>query len=293
VTYGPGIHRIPMAEYIADCCEVPSLSSGCAWRLINESPFHAWTFHPRLGNRQRPSSNVADTGSTAHDLLLGGEGKICVIDPNLYPAKSTGEIPKGWTNNAIRAARDEARANGLVPMLAGEMIGVRAMVGAAREFVARSEIAGVFDAGESELTVIAQDDGAILKTRPDWLNLRAGISLSYKSTKASVHPERFARMMETMGYGFQNEFYRRALSKAGSLGVRHIILAQQQDFPYACALFELSPQKSEMVAADVERAVNIWRRCMESNEWPGYGGQVHVIEPRPWEIAGDIEVEYE
>lgn len=290
--YTAGIHpAIPMAEYLADPCPSPSLSSGCAYRLINESPLHAWHSHPRLGARERDDSNAADKGTTAHDLLLGGEGKICEINPRDYPSKE-GAIPIGWTNGAIRTARDEARANGLTPMLTGELIGVRAMVKAAREFVASSEIAGVFDAGECEMTVIAQEGDTYLRTRPDWLNLRAGISLSYKTTQASVHADSFSRIADSMGYWFSLEFYRRVLRRATGKDVRHVILAQEQSFPYACALYELSPVKAELERSEVERAINVWRMCMRESKWPGYGRHVQVIEPRPWELIGETEVEF-
>jgi hypothetical protein len=293
----PGIHRITMAEYIADPCDEPSLSSGVAFKLIHESPLHAWHAHPRLGGRPATLSNVADTGSTAHDLLLGGEGKICEIDPAAYRSKPTkdnpqGNVPVGWTNDAIRAARDLARSNGLTPMLRDDLIVVRSMVKAAREFIAASEIASVFDAGECELTAISHEGETILRTRPDWLNLQHGISLSYKTTKASAHPDAFGRIVRSMGYDFGLMFYERALRGAiGKWSGRHIILAQEQNFPYACSLFELSPDKAELERANVERAINLWRECTASGVWSGYGSQVHTIEPRPWELP-EIEVEY-
>lgn len=288
----PGIYTFSMAEYLADPCDVPSLNSGTAFRMINESPNLAWHQHPKLGGHASAPSDAADTGSTAHDLLLGGEGKICEIDPALYPAKTTGEIPKGWTNAAIREARDDAREKGLIPMLKPDLLGVRAMVKVAREFVADSEIASVFEAGAGEQTVIGREGDVLLRTRPDWLNLRAGVSLSYKTTKASVAPARFKRISESQGYFFALEFYRRALKSAGHAGVRHVILAQEQDFPYACSLIELSPAKAELVRLDVERAINLWRQCLKEDRWPGYGGRVHVIEPEPWELIGETEIEY-
>jgi len=286
-----GISRIPMAMYLADPCPVPSLSSGCAFRLLNESPLHAWHSHPRLGGRSRDFSTTADTGTTAHDLLLGGEGKICEIRPEEYPSKE-GAIPIGWTNNAIRAARDQARANGLTPMLSGELVGVRAMVKAAREYVALSAIAGVFDSGESELTVISEDGDTILRTRPDWLNMKMGISLSYKTTKGKVSAAKFERMLDSEGYGFALMFYERALLAAVPEAdrprkLRHVILAQEQSAPYACALYELSPAKAAIERSQVDRAIRLWANCLADNRWPGYSTSVVQIEPKPWDLAAE------
>jgi hypothetical protein len=292
----PGIHRLTMAEYLADPCPVPSLSSGCAFRLLSESPMHAWHSHPRLGGRPSSMSPAADTGTTAHDLLLGGDGKICEINPADYPSKE-GAVPVGWTNNAIRAARDAARSNGLTPMLASELVSVRGMVRAARAFVADSEIAGVFDLGESELTVISQEGDTWLRTRPDWLNLDMGISLSFKTTKAKVHPEAFSRMADSMGYWFALAFYERALLSVLEADVawrlqkpwklRHIILAQEQTYPYACALFEPSPAKAAIERSQVDRAIRLWAKCIAEKKWPAYGPRIHHVEPKPWDLAAE------
>ena len=121
----PGFYpagALPMAQYLADPCPEPSLSSGAAHRLITRSPAHVYAQHPRMGAQEQEDTAASDIGSIVHDLLLGGEGKICVIDPADYRSKPTkdnpeGSIPVGWTNNAIREARDTARENGLEPNL--------------------------------------------------------------------------------------------------------------------------------------------------------------------------------
>lgn len=289
-----GIHRIPMADYLADPCEEPSLSSGCAYRLVDESPFHAWASHPRLGGRRQDFSAASDTGSIRHDLLLGGEGKICEINPADYRSKPTkadpeGSIPKGWTNDAIRAARDEARANGLVPMLAGDLIGERIAVKAAREYIAGDKVLRkAFGSGESELTVISREGPTWVRTRPDWLNLEAGISVSFKTTLGRVQPRQFARMASSMGYCFAQSFYERCLTQAGHPGVRHIILAQEQKFPFACAWFEEAPAMAAIERSRVSRAIALWQECVATGVWAGYSGP-YRIEPTPWQLAEEEE----
>jgi len=289
-TLGTGIHRIPMSEYLADPCARPSLNAGTAWRLLTESPKHAWLQHPRLGGQVSKASSASDLGSVAHDLLLGGEGAFAIIDPCDYPSEK-GDTPTGWTNKAIRAARDKARDRGLVPILAGDMIQPRSMVTEAREFLERAGLAQEWAGCESELTVISECDGATLRARPDRLNID-GYHFSYKTTARSVHPRRFARMAENMGYLFGLEFYRRALDMLGHRDVRHIILAQEQRAPYACNLFELSRVKAQLETEQVDRAIEAWNACLKSGRWPDYGHQINAIEPQSWELIGETEVEF-
>lgn len=306
MSFDAGIYsadKIPMASYVEDQLrDAPTLNCGCALRLIEESPLHAWSFHPRLGGRPHDHSRTADTGTTAHDMLLGGEGKICEIDPRDYPSKE-GATPIGWTNPSIRAARDEARANSLTPMLKNELVGVRAMVRAARQFIQeeagsdspeiRERMRRVFDTGESETTLIWQEGGTWFRARPDWMNYEQRVMLHYKTTMTSAKPESFMRgVMESMGYDFMLAFYRRGLeSLTEQRDWLHVILVQEQQHPNACSVISLDSMKWAVADDKVSAAIDVWRSCLLSGKWPAYSGCINYAQPRPWELA-ELEVSY-
>lgn len=295
------ITRITMAEYLSDPCPAPSLSSSIAHALVTRSPLHAACDHPRLrGDAQqiitRRKAKAADVGTVAHDLLLGGEGKLCVIDPTDYPAKTTGAIPKGWTNDAIKSAAEKARANGLTPLLPWDMAAARLMAKEARRYIREeSVVPGLFDDGEGELTCIVEHAGIWMRCRPDWMSDRYVVH--YKTTQASAEPGAFSRgIVKSMGYDFSMEFYRACIAvhdaAAGPVHERrHLMLVQEQDAPYACSLVDLSAAKSAVVAPKVEQAIEVWRTCCESGTWPGYSGAVFSVEPQLWELD-DVEITY-
>ena len=291
----PGFYpasQMPMAQYLADPCPVPSLSSGAAHRLITRSPAHVFEQHPRMGQREQDDTDASDIGTIAHDLLLGGEGRICVIEPSDYRSKPTkdnpdGSIPVGWTNNAIRVARDEARQNGLTPILAGAMAEARTMALTARDFLDRSEIPNALTAGEGEVTMIWQESDTWFRARPDWLNHEARVMLHYKTTQASASPEPFIRgIMESSGYDVSMAFYRRGFEHlTKQRDFLHVILVQEQSPPYACSLISLDPAKWAIADEKVERAVQTWQRCMVSDDWPAYSGRIHYASPTAWQLA--------
>lgn len=290
----PGFYSadvIPMAAYLADPCLVPSLSSGAAQTIITRSPQHVWASHPRLGGRVSDDSSASDTGSLMHDLLLGGEGKICVIEPSEYRSKPTkdnpdGSIPVGWTNAAIREARDTARANGLTPILAGAMGAARAAVKVARDYLAHSELAGALDSGESEVTMIWLEGETMLRARPDWVNHEQRIVLHYKTTQASAAPEPFSRLAVNSGYDMALAFYRRGWEAlTGMKDWMHVILAQEQAAPYSCSLHSLDPAAWAIADEKVERAIRTWRRCVQTDRWPAYSGSIAYVTPTPWALA--------
>ena len=94
------------AEYHADPCPEPSLSSSIARLILSHSPLHAWTEHPRLNPNYKPEESTKfDRGSAAHALLLEGEDRMAVI-----PFKD-------YRKDAAQEARDNARLAGKFPVL--------------------------------------------------------------------------------------------------------------------------------------------------------------------------------
>ncbi len=272
----PGeLARMPMAEYLA----LQAVSSGLLTRILQQSPLHAWIDSPWNPAREDDSNKASDLGTVAHDVLLeGGTGIIACIDPNDYPAEKTGAIPTSWTNKAIRAARDAARASGKIPLFPDDVARVSAMVESAKEYIAHSELAGVFDAGSPELTITGEDGATLCKARPDWLN--DDVCLHVKTTARSVHPASFERMAINMGYDVSLSFYARGIERP-----HHVILAIEQEPPYACKLFALSNAQADISARKVSRALDTWATCMKMNRFPAYDGAVHYIEPTPWDMA--------
>jgi len=295
MTLAPGFYpasEISMSIYLADPCVVPSLSSGAAHRIVTRSPAHVWADHPRLGGRTQIDSNASDIGTLAHDMLLGGEGKICVIDPTQYRSKPTkdnpeGSVPAGWTNTAIRAARDEARSNGLTPVLIGDVSGARHMVKAAQDFIANSELAGVWRDGAGETTMIWQEDETWFRARPDWINHEERVMLHYKTTRASASPEPFIRGILTgIGYDVSMAFYRRGFEHlTKQQDFLHVILVQEQMPPHACSLITLDPASWAIADGKVEQAVLLWEHAMRSGTWPAYDARIHSAAPTPWALA--------
>lgn len=298
-----GIHAgVSMDDYLSDPCPGRcSLSSGVALKLDQYSPLHAWCATKLNPARVRDSSNEADIGSVAHDVLLeGGTDRVVVIDPEDYPSEpkkkgEPGSIPKGWTNKAIRAARVEARAAGKYAILKDDSAAVMRMVDAARDFIERSELRGIFARSRSELTLMWDEGPIWLRARPDLLADDFSICLHVKTSTGSVNPRAFERIIDSNGYDFVLQFYARGLLALGgqrAARTRHVIFAQEQDAPHACALYDLTPAKASIADGRVGRAIDLWTRCMASNSWPAYTTRIHSIEPRPWQIAEDQEREY-
>lgn len=286
-----GVYDIPMADYLADPCPVPSLSSGLAKTILDESPQHAWNRHSRLNeNHSSTFAKTADVGTIAHDVLFGGEGLICEINPEDY-ISDKGVVPKGWTTNAIKAARDEARSNGLTPILTKDMKGITRMDRAAKSFLENSPLKGVLDRGKPEMTLIWSKDGAYFRARPDWLTDDHDIMIHYKTTPGTANPAVWIkRQLINEGYGLAFAFYDiGAKVTLKNKDCQSYFLVQEQKFPHACSLIALDPSLYEISMRKAERAMSIWTDCMATDTWPGYSTEVHYAEATPWQIAQEEE----
>lgn len=280
----PGIFpQLSMNDYLS----MQFLSSGLVNTILSSSPYHAkWEQEHRVFD----DTKASDAGSAIHSALLEGIDLLEIIVPEDYRSKPNkanpeGAIPKGWTNNAIRAARDEARINGKIPILKDDAQNVRNAVDAACEFMNKNgcEIQDCFMDGAPEVTGIWAEDEVFAKMRCDWLSDKWHISV--KTTEGSANPESWVRrQMGPMGYDVQLMFYERGLLALGRNVESRILLIEQKP-PYGCAVFGLAPSRSEYAAARCNRAIETWKACVKSGRYPAYSAQTHFAEAMPWESA--------
>ena len=139
----PGVYAdITIADYVADPCETPSLSSGIATRLIDRSPAHAFVAHPRLTPRVQPETfeTAANFGSAVHAAVFGGP-KIKWIDA------------PDWRTNAAKDARTAALSDGAVPLLSHQRTAFEGVTDAAH-YALKAFGVSLADDGLCEATIV-------------------------------------------------------------------------------------------------------------------------------------------
>lgn len=285
----PGIYPgLPMTEYLA----IDALSATPARILLDECPAAGW-FASKL-NAEKPSeeSDGMDLGTVAHSVLLENSTACCVvIDPRDYPTKSNGNIPKGWTNNEIRAARDEARAAGKSPMFKRDFDNMQAMVSQARAFIEslREPEPAIWqsflpDGGDSEITMVWEESGLLCKLRCDRLASSYQIVTDYKTTAASASPSKWGRThLIGSGLYFNAAWYRRGVQALTGQVPDYLFLVQETAAPYLCSIQGMDAETIALGDEKVNAAIRQWRQCVEADAWPGYPARVCYPELPPWE----------
>lgn len=283
----PGIHEMDEAAYHADSlAPVPSLSSTIARLILDRSPRHAWTAHPRLNKDCEPEhAKPLDFGSVAHAILTGRGRSIEIIDAADFKTK------------AAREARDGARAAGRLPILLHDFERARAMVNAAFEQIhCTPGCEAAFRRGRPEPTLIWREGDAWLRARPDWLDDQGpdGVTVyDFKASGRSCHPMLWARHAVEMGYDAQAAFYQRGIL-ALNLTDRHIrfrFVAQEDEPPFALSIMEFDGETQASAQRDMNRAIGIWRDCMATGTWPAYPPIIHRIASPAYALAHKLERE--
>lgn len=221
-------------------------------------------------DRDNPSApkREFDLGHAAHRLVLGVGEELKPIDFDNYLTK------------AAKAARDEAREEGAVPLLAHEWEQVQAMA----EVIRRHPIAGPLFApgtGRAELSLFWTDPatGVRCRVRPDWLKELPGLAVAadYKTiTKAD--PGTISRAIKDHSYHQQDALYTDGIwAVLQPEDVRFIFAFQSKKAPYLVTVRELTQQDRDIGRARNERALRIYADCTANDEWPDWTGPVTEI----------------
>lgn len=260
--------------------KVPALSSGIAHLLCTSSPLHAWTEHPALNpNYVREDKEEFDLGTVVHALVLEGVNKAEVLD---FP---------DWRTNDAKGARSLARLNRRIPILKKNYSRVERMTLRIREQLSSHKDArDAFLIGDAEQTLIWHEDGIRCKARLDWLN---GVRNIYdlKTTGISANPEVVSRSLFANGNDIQAAWYLRGLKAVTGIDAQFRFVYVETFEPYALSVIGLGPDALMIGEKKCLYAIQKFRECLESKEWPGYSNRTCYATLPEWEERKWIERE--
>ena len=267
----PGVYEgLPEAAYHADPVPAGSLSaSGAKVLLPPGCPamfLHRLT-HPRI-------SDSLDLGSAAHTLVLGTGWPIGVVDA------------EDWRTKKAQTERKEIRDAGQIPLLRPQYDQVTAMADALLAHpIARVLLRPEGGLPEASLFWTDQRTGIMRRARLDWLPRPSSgrlILVDYK-TSVSADPARFGQFAADYGYHIQEAWYLDA-AEALELGddPALVFVVQEKTPPYLVSVVQLDAAATRIGRALGRKAIDIYQRCVESGEWPGYADDVVLASLPPW-----------
>lgn len=267
----PDVYNMDDATYHADPVAGGSLSSSGARKLLppNCPARFRWELdHPR------PANPVFDFGHAAHKQVLGVGAKVVVVDAD------------SWRTNAAKDKQAAAYAAGQVPVLAHEYADVQNMADALRAHPVASALFNPA-AGSPEQSLFWTDAETDVwcRARLDWLpdaTDRRMVIADYK-TCASAELGHIERAVHSYGYHQQAAFY---VDGVKALGLADdpafVFVFQEKTAPYLITVVQLDPEAERIGRAENRKAIDIYRRCKATDNWPGYSEDIELISLPPW-----------
>lgn len=261
MTLPAGIHQIDAAVYHADqLADQPTLSSSVAKLLVEASPAHARAAHPRLNPQfERKTEDKFDLGTAAHALFLEGDANVEVVTFD------------NWTTKAAKEARAEARARGKTPMLGKDWDRVEAMVAALRSQLDALNIdPPLFTNGKPEQTLVWDEGGVKCRSRLDYLHddFRA---LDDLKTSHSSNPDAWTRRtLFDIGADVQVALNCRGVKAVTGIEPDFRFVVIETKPPFELIIVSLEPKARAFAEQKVDKALDLWKRCLDTGTWPGY-----------------------
>lgn len=266
------VHDLPAGEYHGDPCDVPSLSASIAKRLIHDTPYHAWLYHPKLGRHRGPRKDAFDWGNLVEALLLTPDAAheaVGIVDAKDYRTK------------AAQSERDAHIAAGRTPVLAADYGHAHNLVRQVRSLLAAEGVA--FD-GASQVSAFWGESGVQCRARYDHLHAPIDVLTDLKTTR-SVARKSVERDIIEYGYDIQAAAYLRSYKAVTGRDAkwRWVFVEDGPQRPFVAVV---EPSADLLRVGEIKwlDAVTLWAACLETDDWPAYPTRF-VAEPPAWALA--------
>jgi hypothetical protein len=276
----PDFYDIPEDRYHADPIDGGSLSVSGAKKLLPPSCPAIYDYergHPK------PPTAAMELGTAVHTMVLGTGQPIEVVDAD------------SWRGKPAKEQRDAAIANGRLPMLAED----HAKAAEIAKAVRLHRLAGaLFGDGDAEQSMFwrCPEFGVWKRGRLDWLTFLKRPTVVDLKTCQSAAPEEIARSVAKYHYYMQDPFYREGVEELTGASPDFLFVFVQTQQPYLVTVVQLKDEAVELGRQRCRLATEIYRDCVASGDWPGYGDDViHDIALPRWQqlqIESEIELVY-
>ncbi len=260
----PAIYRdIPIAEYRT--WPLPS-QSGIKELLKSPAHYRHYLETPR-------ATKAMDVGSALDCRLL---------EPNLWADRFV-RRPQGmdFRTKAGKEWRDSQQEAGRTVLDAEDADFVAAAWDAVH---AHPDAWALYEGSLRQVSVVWQDPATEVrcKGRLDMLQLKGSHAPAIVDLKkcrdGDACPARFPRTARTYGLDVQAAMYSDALRALGHGDVPFYLLVVEQAFRPMVVLYRVTDQTLAIGRKKYRDGLALYKRCVESGEWPGYGTEVLPLE---------------
>ena len=265
-----GLHYdLPFAEYL----RLPRVSAHGLMQ-IERSPMH---YRHAIDTPHDPTPAQA-LGTLAHMAILEPDRyERCVhVAPEVDRRTKAGKAADQEFRDALADDPDAVVASQSQHDLA------RGMADAVR---AQPYAAALLEDGAAEVSMLATDPetGTPLKSRADWVCGAHQAIVDVKTAKDACD-DAFSRAAGTYRYHLQAALYQDVAALCG-LGERaFVFLVVESEPPHGVALYQLEDAAMHAGRVRYQRALERYRECQKTGEWPGYPREIQPLILPKWSM---------
>lgn len=286
MTLAAGIHEIDFETYINDPAPEPSLHASDIAALIDGvSLRRIAASNPRLGGERKERKRTAamDLGNVVHAMTLGkGAQYEPLPDVSSFPTDK-GTPSQTWGSKSAKQYLADVEARGMIGLDIEDYAKACAMTANLTELLAKTY--GAWPNGQSEVMALWQRGGLWCRGLLDHF-FRLGTVLRIIDIKSTALPLSDWEISKSIGLpnDIQAAFY--------SSGMATLFPECRDGIEFDFAVVESTPPHEARIATmpidwieacepAIERAAEMFRAALTSNEWPGQEERATITCP-PW-----------
>lgn len=242
--------------------------------VLRQSPKKYW-YHYLSNARKKEDGKDKIIGSALHTLVL--EPHTFFDRFSIYPEG----IDRRTKAGKVAYANYQLLMEGKQELKIEEFDLVQAMGNAMKTHPMYDSIfCNEKDKGHIENTLIWEDNGVILRSRPDFYN--SNLVVDIKTTRTTSQKD-FKRSISDYGYHRQAYIALNGLTKlTGRDYSIFILFVVEKEPPHLTAMYVLDDKSINIGRIEVDNALAVYRECSTNNFWPGYSCVVENISVPDW-----------
>ncbi|MFZ9315675.1 MAG: PD-(D/E)XK nuclease-like domain-containing protein [Candidatus Nanopelagicaceae bacterium] len=135
----------------------------------------------------------------------------------------------------------------------------------------------------NEVSFYWQENGIDCKARLDRIIVTdEEVHVLDLKTTDSISVEKFQSKAVDLGYDFQAGWYSHAAELVYEKPVRFTFVAIERNEPWSIGIFEVPPEMIAEARRKNRKALNILKKCLDTNEWPGIDPEPKMLEYPRW-----------
>ncbi len=247
----------------------PGVSNSGLKLIGDKTPLHFWSRYLDPKRQQQPGSQPMFIGTALH---------AAVLEPDVFKAQYVIAPYEARNAAGYKAWKRDQHRLILMPTEATNVEGMR------RALRAHPVAAGILaDAYDYEYSCYAIDPvtGVLVRSRMDIFTHSGWIADVKKTQDAS--PAAVAKTIANFGYFHQDAFYGDVLQWAcGDEPAGFAFIFVEELPPHAVGVYVIRPEDRDRGRRLYRRNLNLYARCLERNEWPGYGDVAQYVDLPYW-----------